>query len=277
MPNLGAFKHGVSWEDVPTSVISPVAAYPGMNVVIGSAPIWQCTDPVLGPKLVNTPRIYNSYEEAVAEMGYSNDWKTYDICEHMDALFVEFGMYPVTYINVLDPTKAAVVVPPTNFPLVNGQVDTLKSFIGWTITVAAGTTKGADKTTPPGANSGASTPPGSTPPPAPPGSTPPPAPKAGNYVLGVDYLLSLSANNTWIVTRIEGGAIPTDTSGVMVGGKTPGTTPVGATDIIGGVDQTTGKRTGIEAVEDVFQLTGYVPGILIAPLWSHNALVASAL
>ena len=77
MPNLGPFKHGVSWSDIPTSVISPVPAYPGMNVVIGSAPLWMTPN---GKDYVNKPRIYNRYEDAVAELGYSKDWLTYDIC-----------------------------------------------------------------------------------------------------------------------------------------------------------------------------------------------------
>ena len=238
MPSLGPFPHGVSWSDVPTSVISPVAAYPGMNVVIGSAPLWQTPN---GKQWLNVPRIYNSYEEAVAEQGYSTDWKTYDICEHMDACFVEFGVFPVTYIAVNDQFTGATAAPAAPFTLVGGQVDTKLELINDNTLVVSG-----------------------------PSGTP-------VYVLGTDYLLSLSSTSTWIVTRIAGGTIPTDTSQIEVAGNKPSVTPVTAADIIGGVVVGTGARTGLEVIEDVFQKTGYIPGVIICPAFSSDPTVAAAM
>ncbi len=238
MPNLGPFKHGVSWSDVPTSVISPVAAYPGMNVVIGSAPLWQVKD---GAKHLNVPRVYNRFEDAVAELGYSNDWATYDICEHMDAVFVEFGVFPVTYIAVNDVFTGATPHAASPFTLAGGQVDTLLKLIRDSSLVVSGAL-----------------------------GTP-------VYVEGQDYLLSLSKASTWIVTRVPSGAIAADNSDIEVAGKVPATTAVDATTIIGGVDAGTGKRSGLEVVEDVFQATSYVPGVIICPAWSHDPLVASAM
>jgi phage tail sheath protein FI len=237
MPNLGLFKHGVSWQDVPTSVISPVEAIPGVNVVFGAAPLHLIAD---GKSRINKPNLFNSYEEAVAALGFSNDWNTYDICEHMDALFVEFGMYPVIYIPVNDPEDGATTQPDSPFTLANGQVDTQLGLIAWTIVV-----KSQDGTT--------------------------------TYVLNTDYILSLSKNNTWIVTRIVGGAIPSDTSQIKVGGKVPSSTPIDASDVIGGVDGTTGARTGLEVIEDVFQTTGIVPGVIICPKFSSDPTVAAAM
>ena len=237
MPNLGPFPHGVSWQDVPTSVISPVSAYPGMNVVVGSAPLWMIKD---GAKHVNVPRIYNSYEEAVAEMGYDTDWDTYDICEHMDAVFVEFGVFPVTYIAVNDPFTGSTPHTPSSFTLVGGQIDSALKLIRDSIEVTHTT------------------------------GTP-------VYVEGTDYLLSLSKNNTWVVTRVAGGAITSDTASIMIGGDVPSSTAVTSADIIGGVDVVTGKRTGLEVIEDVFQATGYVPGVIICPKFSSDPVVASAM
>jgi len=258
MSNLGPFPHGVSWADVPTSVIAPVAAYPGMNVVIGSAPMHLSPD---GLNTINKPRIYNRYEDAVAELGYSRDWATYDICEHMDSVFVEFGVFPVCYIAVNDPTKNAVTVPPTSYTLVNGSINTGKELIAWLVTVTSVTTAAAEAKAKKGGEKEGET----------------PTPQLTNYVLGVDYLLTYDANNHAIITRIPGGAILTDTSAVLIGGQTPGTTPITATDIIGGVDSVTGKRTGLEVIEDVFQATGLVPGIIICPAWSHDSTVAAAM
>jgi Bacteriophage tail sheath protein len=237
MSKLGPFPHGVSWSDVPTSVIAPVQAAAGVNVVFGSAPLHLTKN---GKDYINKPRIYNRYEDAVTELGFTNDWETYDICEHMDACFVEFGVFPVIYVAVNDPEAGATPVAPTQFTLVNGQVDTGQELIRWTVVVKDET--GAD-----------------------------------TYVEGNDYLLSLSKNNTTIVTRIATGDIPADDSVLTLEGKNPTATPITATDIIGGIDVSTGARTGLEVIEDVFQKTGVVPGVIVCPKWSKDPTVAAAM
>src|SRR5215472_12541451 len=168
MPNLGTFPHGVSWSDVPTSVISPVEAVPGVNVVFGAAPLHLSLN---GKAAINKPNLFNRYEDAVMALGFSLDWEQYDICEHMDAQFVEFGMYPVIYVPVNNPEDGKIAFPATSFTLANGQVDTgHNDLIAWDIVVAATS-----------------------------GGTP--------YVLGTDYLLSLSSTGTWVITRVATGAI----------------------------------------------------------------------
>ena len=235
MPNLGTFKHGVSWADVPTSVISPVTSTPGVNVVIGSAPLHLNPD---GRDLINKPRIYNTYEEAVAEMGYSTNWDKYDICEHMDAAFVEFGVAPVIYIAVNDPEDDQVAYSPTQHTLVNGQANTGQDLIAWSLLVK---------------NEAAS----------------------ATYVKGTDYLVSRDDNNKVIITRLSTGDIPDDAI-ITVSGYTPGG-DVDATDIIGGIDVDSGAKSGLEVIEDVFPMTSLVPGIILCPKFSSDPLVAAAM
>jgi phage tail sheath protein FI len=237
MPNLGPFKHGVSWADVPTSVIAPVQADVGLNVVFGAAPLHLSKN---GKDFINKPRIYNRYEDAVKELGYSSDWNTYDLCEHMDACFVEFGVFPVVYVAVNNPETGGIVAAPAPFDLVNGQVDTALDLIAWTIVVKD--------------QAGAVT-----------------------YVEGTDYLVTRSATGTVVITRIAGGAIAADDDTIQVGGTKPSVTPIDATDIIGGVDVDTGARSGLEVIEDVFQATGKVPGVIICPKFSKDATVAAAM
>lgn len=237
MPNLGAFKHGVSWSDVPTSVISPVEAIPGVNVVFGAAPLHLTAN---GKNYINKPTVFNRFEDAVAALGFSDDWDTFDLCEHMDAVFVEFGMFPVVYVPVNDPETGATTLTPKTVTLANGQVDTGEELIRWTIVVKD--------------QAGAVT-----------------------YAETTDYLLSLSANNTWIITRVATGAIPSDASQLQLNGKTPSTTPIDAADVIGGVDVDTGARTGLEVIEDVFQQTGLVPGVVICPKFSKDPAVAAVM
>jgi phage tail sheath protein FI len=211
---------------------------PGVNVVVGSAPIHLIKN---GNLMINTPVLCNTYEDAVAKLGYSNDWAKYDICEHIDACFVEFGMYPAIYIAVNDPLRTgSVPLTPKALTLVNGQIDSQEDLVRWTVAV-----KGA-----------AGTP---------------------TYVEGTDYLLSLSKTNTLIITRIVGGAIATDTAAIQLSGTKPSPTAIVAADIIGGIDGGTGKRTGLEVIEDVFQQTGLIPGVIICPAFSKVASVAAVM
>lgn len=52
---------------------------------------------------------------------------------------------------------------------------------------------------------------------------------------------------------------------------------VKASDIVGGVDVSSGKETGLEVVRQVYPLLGMTPGILVAPRYSMDATVAAAL
>jgi phage tail sheath protein FI len=205
--------------------------------VFGAAPLHLNKN---GKNFVNVPRIYNRYEDAVAELGFSRDWNTYDICEHMDACFVEFGVFPVVYVAVNNPETGETALAPKPLTLVAGQVDSGEELIAWSIVV-----KDEAGTVP--------------------------------YVEGADYILTLSKNNTWIITRVASGDIPLPTSAITLEGKIPGATPLTASDIIGGIDQSTGARTGLEVIEDVFQKTGQVPGVIICPKFSSDPMVAAAM
>lgn len=237
MPNLGPFKHGVSWADVPTSVIAPIQADVGVNVVFGAAPLHLMKN---GRDAINKPMIFNRYEDAVAVLGYSSDWETYDICEHMDAAFVLFGVFPVIYVAVNDPEAGATSLAPKQVTLAAGQVDTQEELIAWTVVVKdeLGTV---------------------------------------TYVEGTDYLLSLSKASKTVITRIATGAIPLPTSILTLEGQIPSATPLTASDIIGGIALDTGERTGLEVIEEVFQKTGKVPGIIICPKFSSDPMVAAVM
>jgi len=54
----------------------------------------------------------------------------------------------------------------------------------------------------------------------------------------------------------------------------PDIAKVTAADIIGGIDAATGKRTGLELVEEIFPRFGLVPGQILAPRFSGDEAVA---
>src|SRR5215475_918295 len=96
-----SYKRGVTWREIPTSIVAPVTADSGVPYVVGAAPIFQ----VDGPHYVNKPRVYLDYESAVAEMGYSDDWFTYPLCQVIYTYFALFNTGPIILNNVLDLTN----------------------------------------------------------------------------------------------------------------------------------------------------------------------------
>jgi phage tail sheath protein FI len=57
----------------------------------------------------------------------------------------------------------------------------------------------------------------------------------------------------------------------------PDPTVITPGEIIGGYNSTTGKRTGLETIEEVFSLFGKVVGTILAPGFSHHQSVANAM
>ena len=54
--------------------------------------------------------LVNSYAEAVAAVGYSDDFESYTICQAISAAFQVIGCGPLVLINVLDPAKHTTAV-----------------------------------------------------------------------------------------------------------------------------------------------------------------------
>lgn len=97
------------------------------------------------------------------------------------------------------------------------------------------------------------------------------------YKLKTDYTLDAAAGQ---ITKVASGGLAavesvkvsysyTTTSGVTV-------EQIEASDIIGSATDSQ-RRTGLQALEDVFTLYGYQPKIIIAPGWSHEAGVRAAM
>jgi phage tail sheath protein FI len=93
------------------------------------------------------------------------------------------------------------------------------------------------------------------------------------YVLDTDYSVD---RITGVITRIATGSIgATDTLHVTYDYGDPSL--VDADDIIGGIDSGTGARSGMELIEEVFPRFQLVPGLICAPGWSQNPLVAAVM
>lgn len=231
------YKHGVFISEVPTSVIPPVRVAAGLPVVAGTAPINLAADQTY----VNKPMLAYTYAEAVKALGYSSDWESYTLCEFMKSHFALFSVAPVVFINVLDP--------------VTHKKTTTNATINITSDVAIITVKGVLLS-----------------------ALVVKLLEAGQPLIkDTDYTAAFDDEGQVIITRIVGGAIGEAQATLVVTYDYLDPTMVDSTDIIGGVDATTGAYTGLELVNKVFPLFRLVPGQILAPGWSHDSAVAAVM
>ena len=113
---MATITHGVSTAKKATSVSTPVLAASGVHFVVGTAPVHMVDGKV------NEVIMANTYAEAVAALGYSDDWKKYGLCEEIYTAFQLYKISPVFFVNVLDPTKHKKAVVATDFTVSDNQV-----------------------------------------------------------------------------------------------------------------------------------------------------------
>lgn len=97
---MAAYMHGVRVQENPTSVSTPVVNESGVPVIFGTAPVNLAADPA---NATNKLFLCNTFAEAKAAVGYSEDYDSFSLCQAMDAFFKVFGVGPVVLCNVLDP------------------------------------------------------------------------------------------------------------------------------------------------------------------------------
>lgn len=137
---MAELTHGVGTSKLKTSVSTPVTVASGVHFAVGTAPI-QTVDETNENKVV----MCNSYAEAVAAFGYSDDWEKYTLCEEIYTAFMLYGVAPVFLVNVLNPQKEAHVTEVTAAELTatNNIIKLPFETIESTITIT-GKTKGTD-------------------------------------------------------------------------------------------------------------------------------------
>ena len=186
---------------------------------------------------VNKPQLIYNYNEAVNLFGFSRDWEKYTLCEFIYSQFALFGMSPCVLINVLDPAKHKQVVAPADVTITDGLAN-----LGQDVILASGVTFEAGT----------------------------------EYTAGVDYSLAYNEDGDAIFSVITGGKLA-NAAKVKVGFTKLKPDAVTSYDIIGGVDATTGDKTGLELVNAIFPKFRIVPGLLGSPKWSERPEVAAVM
>lgn len=229
--------HGIFVNENPTSLAVPVSGTAGLQVVVGTAPVNMGDKPEAA---VNVPVLANSYSEAVQQLGYSDDFSAYTLCQSMYASWKMFNVSPVVFINVLDPDKHKKELVEMETPVTEKQATIRKTGIilkGLTVKNSSGGT---------------------------------------TLEAGKDFTTGFDENGYLVLTLLEAGKAA-DATSVKVSGSMLDPSKVTASDIIGGYDAATGKETGIEVVRKVYPRLNVVPGTILAPGWSHIPEVGAAL
>lgn len=234
------YKHGVYVQEQATRLIAPVLGTAGLQVIVGTAPVNMLADPA---GAVNTPLLVQSYKEAVAAVGYSDDFAAYTLCESISANFQVVGTGPLVLINVLDPSneKFQEDVPETETEVADGvaKVDVTGLLLD-KLKVTAG--EESTELTP-----------------------------------ETDYTATFENDGTLQIILTESGTGKATDGKIKVSGKKLDPSKVTAQDIIGTVDVGTGKETGLEVVRQIYPKLGMTPGILLAPRFSAKPEVSAAL
>ena len=281
----------------------------GAMVYIGTAPVHNIAG---GANNVNVPILVRNIAEARKYFGYSEDWAGFTLCEAMHVHFDMKGVGPVVFINVLDPAKhykiksGSVSKTPSDGGFTIADAENIDlSTISITVT-GSGTakTEGTDYTmsydpdtkvlTVTEKSAGAL------------GSaaltvayecidvqTVSKTPSNGVITItgaediildsvdvvtktkGTDYTVAYDIDRKKItITEKSAGSL--GTSALSIAYKVIDPTTVSNSDVIGSSDGL-GLNTGIFAIKDVYQLTGYIPSYVVCPGFSSIPAVHAAL
>jgi phage tail sheath protein FI len=229
------YNHGIRVLENPTSLAVPVRGTAGLQVIFGTAPVNLLADP---SGATNKLIIANSYKEAVEQLGYSEDFEKYTLCQSIDACFRIFNVAPIILCNVLNPATHKTAVVEASYQVVSLQAKiTILGLLLASLAVKNGVTP---------------------------------------LVKDTDYVASFDDDGYVIITLLSTGAGAAAAS-LTVSGNKIDPSLVTASDIIGGLDATSGLETGLELVRQVYPKFGLTPGLLLAPGWSHNPTVGAAL
>ncbi len=231
-----AYKHGIYGQEVATSLVPMTETDAGLIIAFGTAPVHLASDPVAA----HTPVLCYTYAEAVAAMGYSDDFESYTLCEVMKSQFSLFNMAPIVLVNVLDSEKHIKNGTQTEYSITEGIATITDPVLLNTLKVY----KDAEK--------------------------------SGEAVADTDYTAAHDDDGNVIITVLEDGVLK-DAASVTVEYKMLDPTAVTASDIIGGIDINTGKAEGMELIDEIYPRFGLVPGIIIAPGFSHNSAVGAVM
>ena len=219
----------------------PTSIVPAVNTTAG-LPVVFGTAPVhlaTDRADTNRPVLCYSYAEAVQQLGFSKDWAKYTLCEVMYSQFALYNRGPVVFVNVLDPKTHKKSITDKSVTVSDKTAKVEAAVLLDTLTIKASATGSA-------------------------------------LVAGKDYEAAYDDDGALIITLLDDGTASAASSLTLAYDELDASM-VDADDIIGGIGVSDGSVKGLECLNKVFPLTGLVPGIVLAPGWSHEPTVAAVM
>lgn len=235
------FKHGAYGEVNADGIkLANSGASPQAFIYFGTAPVGQVEG---GANNVNVPIVCRGMNEAKKYLGYSDDWAKYTLCEAMYVHFEQKGVGPVIFVNSLNPGthKVSTAVTASLTPK-NGRVTIASAgdAIIDTIVVVKGSGQDAETLV-----------------------------KGTDYSVKFDYV-KMAVILEELTAGVFGSAALSITYYKM------DASAVTSADIIGSTDGY-GLNTGLYVIENVYNLTGYIPAFIGAPGWSSTPAIHTAM
>lgn len=206
------------------------AAASGIVFAVGTAPVNQ---------VGNYPKIalVNSMADAKEQLGYSDDWETYTLCEVMYSHFRTQAVGPVLLVNVADPATNKETVETASKSIVNGQVELPENAIRESITVKNET---------------------------------------NTLKVGEDYEVFYQDGHCY-VEAVSGGKMADLSTVTVGYDTFTFELDELKTAVIGGYNAATGENSGLELVNDCYAEHQVNPDIIIAPGFSDDPEVAAVM
>lgn len=189
------------------------------------------------PTQANEVVLISSYSEFVSNFGWSDDFDKYTLCEAAKVFFSLYNVAPIVCVNVLDPATHSTQTTKT-ISGVSNAVTISEPILLDTLQVTTGSGSSA-------------------------------------ATLSADDYTATYDGEDLIFTVVNDEDVVSDS--VMLSYKKVNADAVTNNDIIGGVNATTGKKTGLELIEEVYPVTGLIPGTILAPKYSAQSAVAAAM
>lgn len=232
------YTHGIYVQENPTSVIPPLTADSAVQFVVGTAPINLLADPT---KAVNKPVLVYNFKEAQEKIGYSDDFEKFSLCQSIDASFRVFNVAPLVLINVLDPAVHKTAIVDELHDILNKKVTIEEEGIMLDASFVVKNEDGLD-----------------------------------TYVKDTDYTVAFTGVGYPQIIVLSSGTIGIATK-ISVSYTLLDPSLVTEADIVGGYDSATALYKGLENITMVYPMFGIVPGLILAPGWSHIPEVSAAI
>lgn len=189
-------------------------------------------------KYVSKPVICYSWDEAVTALGYSADWSKYTLSEVMYSEFKLYAVKPIVFVNVLDPAKHKKSME-TAAEVVEGSAVIDNAVLLDSLQVL------------------------------------PDALSDTPAEINKDYTAAYNDDGQLVISILEDGSLK-DAASIFIKCDVVDASMVSRDDIIGGASSD-GSIKGMELIDSIYTMLSLVPGIIAAPGWSEDPVVAAVM